>query len=65
MGYGGKITQIRLDENDNTEALEIVDLIAEADDRPGRQVADRLIIQAGKARAERIKERKLGKAPKE
>lgn len=58
MGYGGKVTSIRLDMPDNQEAIEIIDTIAEEDDRSGRQVAEILVVRAGKDRAERIKQRK-------
>lgn len=58
MGYAGKVTSIYLHENDSKEAMKIIDTIAKKDDRSGRQVAEILIIRAGKDRAERIKQRK-------
>lgn len=66
MGYAGKIISIYLSINDNNEeAVDIVDTIAEEDNRSGRQVAEILIIRAGKERAEKIKERKAAKAEAE
>ena len=58
MGYAGKITSVYLNENDHKIAIEIIDTIAEEDDRSGRQVAEKLIILGGKNRAVKIKERK-------
>lgn len=59
MAYAGKISSIYLSEsNNNKEAVEIIDTIAEEDNRSGSQVAEILIIRAGKDRAKAIKERK-------
>lgn len=62
MPYQGPVTAINLASEDQSsdvaEAIKVVDTIAEADDRSGREIAARLIIRAGKDRAERIKQRK-------
>lgn len=58
MAYSGDVKYINLTENDNAEAIEIVNILAKEDDRSAAQTATRLIVQAGKARAERIKARK-------
>ena len=67
MPYQGPVKTINLQPDESsmsdiekqlTEAIKIVDTIAEADNRSGREIAAQLIIRAGKARAERIKERK-------
>ena len=57
MAYTGKVTAFSLNDTEHKEAVEIVDTIAEKKDWSGRQTAAHLIIQAGKARAKRIKER--------
>ncbi len=51
----GKIKAIHLTSKNNAEALEIVNTIAEADNRSGTYTAETLIAKAGKERAERIK----------
>ena len=61
MGYAGKITSVYISEGDDKEAkeaIEIIDTIAEEDNRSGRQVAKILIVRAGKDRAKGIRERK-------
>lgn len=55
MAYEGKVTAVNLNEERNPEALEIINIIGEAEDRPGLNVAERLIISAGKSQAEKIK----------
>lgn len=61
MGYSGKIATVYFsngDDKEAKEAIEIIDTIAEEDNRSGRQVAKTLIIRAGKDRAKAIKGRK-------
>lgn len=53
-----KVTAVNLTDSDKPEVFEILNLIAEEDNRSVRQVVEILIIRAGKDRAERIKERK-------
>lgn len=50
-----KISAINLTSETSPEALEIVNILAAEDDRSGVNTVERLIAQAGKARAERIK----------
>jgi len=52
------VTAINLIQADKPEAFEIINLIAEADNRSARQVAEILIVRAGRVRANKIKERK-------
>ena len=52
------VTGIYLTAAEHPEAFEIINLIAEADNRSARQVAEILIVRAGRVRANKIKERK-------
>ena len=60
MAYEGKVTAVFLCEKDNPEAMKIINLIGEEEDRPGRNVAERLILEAGKLR---VKKRNKRPAP--
>ena len=53
-----KVTAVNLTDSDRPEVFEILNLIAEEDNRSVRQVTEILIIRAGKFRADRIKQRK-------
>ena len=53
-----KVTAVNLTASDKPEVFEILNLIAEDDNRSVRQVAEMLIYRAGRNRAKAIKERK-------
>ena len=57
MTFEGVINAITLTRERNTEAIEIINILAKAEDRSGANTAERLIIEAGKPKAEKIKNR--------
>jgi len=64
MAFQGSVVAILLTQETTPEAVEIVNIIAEDDDRDCRNVAERLIIEAGEKKAEEIKKRKAKEAKK-
>jgi len=55
MAWQGKVENIILTKDQNEDAVDIVNTLAAEDDRSAANTAERLIIEAGKARAEEIK----------
>ena len=59
-----KVVAINLNEADNPEAMEVINILAEEFHRSGRNMAEYLIISAGKQQIEEIKKRKAKEAKK-
>lgn len=61
MAFEGRVAAITMKEENYPEAIDIINIIGEDEDRPPHNVAERLIIEAGKERAKKIKQEKEAK----